>query len=83
MHAVFFSSFATASYIFVIETYSGGIRGVCVCGGGLYRGGNFARKCISTTLMGAPIYIWPRAAIPPAPPLKTYEYLFCFNKKFK
>ena len=29
------------------------------------RGGNFARKCISTTRIGAPIYIWPRAAIPP------------------
>ena len=26
----------------------------------LYRG-----KCISTTPIGAPIYIWPRAAIPP------------------
>ena len=35
----------------------------------LYRGGNLACKCISTTPIGAPIYIWPRAAIPPAPPL--------------
>ena len=26
-------------------------------------------KCISTTPIGAPIYIWTRAAIPPAPPL--------------
>ena len=25
----------------------------------LYRGGNFERKCISTTPIGAPIYIWP------------------------
>ena len=31
----------------------------------LYRGGNFARKCISTIPIGAPIYIWPWAAIPP------------------
>ena len=51
---------------------------VCVCGGGggvrpdrhLFRGGNFARQCISTTPIGAPIYIWPLAAIPPAPSLK-------------
>ena len=35
----------------------------------LYRGSNFARKCISTIPIGAPIYIWPRAAIPPATPL--------------
>ena len=35
----------------------------------LYRGGNFTRKCISTTPIGAPIYIWPRTGIPPAPPL--------------
>ena len=33
--------------------------------GHLYSGGNFARKCISTT----PIYIWPRAALPLVPPL--------------
>ena len=50
------------------EPRSGGARGV---GGGeeggLYRGGNFARKCISTTPVGAPIYIWPRASIPPPP----------------
>ena len=36
----------------------------------LNRGGNFARKCISITPIGAPIYIWPKAAIPPAPPLE-------------
>ena len=38
-------------------------------GGGGGGGGNFARKSISTTLIGAHIYIGPRAAIPPAPPL--------------
>ena len=27
-------------------------------------GSNFSRKCISTTPLWAPIYIWPRAAIP-------------------
>ena len=32
----------------------------------LYMGSSFARKCISTTQIGAPIYIWPPAAIPPA-----------------
>ena len=36
----------------------------------IYRSGNFARKCISTTPIRASIYIWPRAAIPPAPPLR-------------
>ena len=46
---------------------SGGTKGGP--GRHLYRGGNFARKCISTTPIGASIYIWPRAAIPPAPPL--------------
>ena len=29
--------------------------------------------CISTTSVGAPIYIWPRAAIPPVPPLYILE----------
>ena len=38
-------------------------------GGHLYRCGNFARKCISTTSIGKLIYIWSRAAIPPAPAL--------------
>ena len=35
----------------------------------LYSGGNFTRKCVSTTSIEAPIYILLRAAIPPAPPL--------------
>ena len=47
---------------------------VCVWGGGgcgrlgryYYRGGSFAGKCISTTPIGALIYILPLAAIPPA-----------------
>ena len=30
--------------------------------GDLYRGGNFAHKCICTAPIGAQIYIWPRAA---------------------
>ena len=38
----------------------------------LYRGDNFARKCISTSTIGVPIYIWPQAAIPPAPPLVEF-----------
>ena len=45
---------------------------VCVGWGGgrlLYRGGNFACRCISTTPIGAPIYIWPRQAIHPSPPV--------------
>ena len=33
--------------------------------GGGGEGANFARKCNSTTPIGAPIYIWLRAAIPP------------------
>ena len=41
--------------------------------GHLFRGGNFARKCISTTPIGAPIYILPQAAIPPAPPLGLHS----------
>ena len=53
---------------FYIYLVSGGAKGGD--GGGrprrhIYRGGNFARKFISTTPIGAPIYIWPRAAIPP------------------
>ena len=46
----------------------------------LYRGSNFAFKCISTTLIGAPIYIWSRTAIPPAPPLFVCVlcFVFCF-----
>ena len=28
-------------------------------------------KCISTTPIGVPIYIWPRAAIPPALPVHS------------
>ena len=39
----------------------------------LYKDGKFTRICISTTPIGAPIYSWPLAAIPPAPPLKTTE----------
>ena len=39
---------------------SGGAKG----GRDIYRDGNFARKRISTSPVGAPIYIWPRAAIP-------------------
>ena len=34
------------------------------------QGSNFAHKCISTIPIGAPIYIWPRAALPPALPLR-------------
>ena len=48
--------------------------GVCVypvagagVGGYLYRGGNFDRNFISTTPIGKPISILPRASIPPAP----------------
>ena len=47
----------------------GGEGGGGARGRHLYRSGSFARKCISTTVKkGAPIYIWSRAAIPPAPP---------------
>ena len=46
-----------------------GSGGAKVRGQHLYRGGSFARKCISTTPIGEPIYIWPRPAMPPAPPL--------------
>ena len=52
----------------------------------LYRGGNFSHKHMSTTPIGEPIYIyiWPRAAIPPAPPLcKTRFELFFFLKNMK
>ena len=34
-------------------------------------GGKIELKCISTTPIGAPIYIWPRVAIPPVPPLQS------------
>ena len=65
-----------ASYLgWLMNKSSGGANG----GGGgqvsgsprrhLYRGGNFAHKYISTTPIGAPIYICPRAAVPPSPPL--------------
>ena len=37
----------------------------------LYRDGNLARICISITPIGAPIYIWLRVAIAPAPPLES------------
>ena len=55
---------------------------LCTVGGGgwgtsghLYRGGNFARKCISTTPIGASIYICSPAAIPPGPPLLVYIFV--------
>ena len=35
-------------------------------------GSNFACKCISTTAIGAPIYICPRVAIPHALPATDY-----------
>ena len=47
----------------------GGTRGTVAPGGTFTGGGNFARKCISTIAIGGLIYIWPRAAIPPATPL--------------
>ena len=49
----------------------GGLRGWCQWRGkgGGRGGGNFARKCISTTPTGATIYIWPRAAITHTPAL--------------
>ena len=37
------------------------------------QGRQFRPECISTTPIGAPIYIWPRAAVPPAPPLCSVE----------
>ena len=49
---------------------SGGAKGAVAEGVGrpgrhLYRGNNFARRCISTIPIGAPIYIWRLAAISP------------------
>ena len=38
-------------------------------GGGCEGAAILSCKCISTTPIGAPIYIWPRAAVPPAPPV--------------
>ena len=46
-------------------------------------GGNFDLKCISTTPIGAPIYIWPRAAIAPAPPLRVVRFSKLLIPKFK
>ena len=48
----------------IVEQEGGGAKG-----DKFYRGGNFARKCISTTPIGAAYYILARAAIPPAPQL--------------
>ena len=41
----------------MVEQEGGGVEGAQPLQG---------RKCISTTPIGVPIYIWPRAAIPPA-----------------
>ena len=57
--------------IYTVAEQVGGGGGVI--GPHLYRGLNFARKCIPTTPIRAPIYIWPQAAIPPAPPLHTHK----------
>ena len=49
---------------------SGGAKGGGGRGGGIFTGAIISScKCISTTPIGAPIYIWPRAEIPPASPL--------------
>ena len=62
MHAVFFSSFATASYIFVIETYSGGIRGE---GRGALQGRQFlSQMYFYYTNGGAHIYLAPGRQYP-------------------
>ena len=45
------------------------------CGRHLYRCGNFARKYISIVPIGAPMYIWPQAAIHTAPPLQFRKEL--------
>ena len=48
-----------------------GGEGVSSPGGTFTGAANSSCKCISTTPIGAPIYIWPRAAIPPSgPPLE-------------
>ena len=43
-------------------------EGAAASPGGTFTGAAFFR--ISTTPIETPIYVWPRAAIPPAPPLK-------------
>ena len=62
-------------HITVIASGGAGGRGVGGGGAAAGPGGTFpgvaisSCKCVSTTPIGAPIYIVPRAAIPPASPL--------------
>ena len=56
-----------------LNIYHVALLSVAEQGGGAHRAvplqGRQFRKCISTTPIGAPIYICPRAATPPVPPL--------------
>ena len=50
-------------------------------GGGAFTGASILGcKCISTTPIGAPIYIWPRAAIPPVSCTELPPVLFDLSK---